>query len=108
MCVWIYQIVCVSLYFTHKLFETMAQVKFYLHKRGEQKTNLPVVLKYTFGKGHRFEYYTGLHANTSHYIAKYYTKQSGKPFKDGAPNAEYLNGESGQIDHLIPEQIDHL
>lgn len=75
----------------------MAQIKFYLHKRGDSKTNLPVVLKYTFGKGQRFEYYTGLRANASHYIVKYYAKQSGKPFKDSAPNAEYLNSETEKI-----------
>jgi len=75
----------------------MAQVKFYLQRRGDSKTNLPVVLKYMFGKGKRFEYYTKLHANASHYILKYYSKQSGRPFKDSAPNAEYLNSEAEKI-----------
>ena len=75
----------------------MAQVKFYLHKRGIIKTNLPIVLKYTFNKGSRLEYYTGLHANASWYIGKYYTKLSGKPIKDNAPNAEYLNNKIDEI-----------
>lgn len=75
----------------------MAQVKFYLHKRGDSKINLPVILKYTFGYGKRFEYYTKLRANSSHYITRYYTKQSGKPFKDNAPNAEFLNSEVEKI-----------
>jgi hypothetical protein len=82
----------------------MSQVKFYLHKRGEAKTNLPIVLKYTFGKGQRLEYYTGLHANVSWYINKYYAKLSGKPIKDSAPDAEYLNGKAEEFKsniHLI-------
>ena len=79
----------------------MAQVKFYLHKRGDAKTNLPVVLKYTFGKGQRFEYYTGLHANASHYIKKYYSKQGGKPFKDSAPDAEHLNDRVEELKNSI-------
>lgn len=69
----------------------MSQVKFYLIKRGTQKTNLPITLKYTFAKGERLEYYTGLHANSSDYVDKYYTKQKGKPFKSTAQNAEYIN-----------------
>jgi integrase len=79
----------------------MAQVKFYLHKRGESKTNLPIVLKYTFGKGMRFEYYTGLHANSSWYINKYYTKLSGRPIKDSAPQAEFLNGKMEEIKSYV-------
>jgi integrase len=75
----------------------MAQVKFQLHKRGETKTNLPIVLRYTFGKGQRFEYYTGLRGNASWFIEKYYTKASGKPIKNSAPNAVYLNSKLEEI-----------
>lgn len=75
----------------------MAQVKFQLHKRGEAKTNLPILLRYTFGKGQRFEYYTGLHANASSFIEKYYTKASGKPIKNSAKDAAYLNSKLDEI-----------
>ena len=75
----------------HTNFEALSQVKFYLHKRGDLKNNLPIVLKYTFGRGQRFEYYTGLHANVSWYIEKYYAKKGGKPIKENAPDAESLN-----------------
>ena len=61
----------------------MAQARFYLQKRSGKDKNLPVYLKYTYGKGKRIEYYTRLHADTVHYIQKYYAK--GKdPFKGAA------------------------
>jgi integrase len=61
----------------------MAQARFYLQKRSGKDHNLPVYLKYTFGKGERLEYYTRLQADSSHYVHKYYAK--GKdPFKGAA------------------------
>ncbi len=61
----------------------MAQARFYLQKRSGKDKNLPVYLKYTYGKGKRIEYYTRLHADTTHYVVKYYAK--GKdPFKGAA------------------------
>lgn len=75
----------------------MTQIKFQLHKRGEAKTNLPILLRYTFGKGQRFEYYTGLHANDSWFIEKYYTKTSGKPIKASVKDAGYLNDKIDEI-----------
>lgn len=75
----------------------MSQIKFQLHKRGEVKNNLPILLRYTFGKGQRFEYYTGLHANASWFIEKYYTKASGKPIKASVKDAEYLNSKIDEI-----------
>jgi len=75
----------------------MSQIKFQLHKRGEVKNNLPILLRYTFSKGQRFEYYTGLHANSSWFIEKYYTKASGKPIKANVKDAAYLNSKLDEI-----------
>jgi len=97
MCVDISKNGCIFVLLHPNIFIHMAQVKFQLHRRGETKTNLPILLRYTFGKGQRFEYYTGLHANASWFIEKYYTKASGKPIKASAKDADYLNSKLEDI-----------
>ncbi len=84
----------VTLYgFTYTNF--MAQVKFYLEKRGDRETNIPILLSYSF-HGQRLIYYTGQRVDKKHYNDKYWKgteKGNKKPIiKANAQNADNVNG----------------
>jgi len=72
----------------------MALVKFYLEKRGDRETNIPVLMVYSF-HGQRLIYYTGLRVDKKFYNEEYWkgTEKGNKkqPIKANAPKADYLN-----------------
>jgi len=76
-------------YLRRQIHPVMAIPKFYLEGRSDRKTNIPIILRYSF-HGMRFEYYTGIRVDKKYYIPEYW-KKSGKPIKATAPRAEYQN-----------------
>jgi len=67
----------------------MAQVKFYLEKRDNKKTKLPLLLIYSFNN-QRLQYYTGYRIEKDHYEVDYW-KIGKDPVKRSAPGAHILN-----------------
>ena len=75
-------------------FFIMAQVKFYLEKRGDRITDVPILLAYSF-HGQRLIYYTGLRVDKKYYNESYWkgTEKGNKrkPIKETAPNPDHIN-----------------
>jgi len=53
--------------------------------------NLPIILKYSFNKNQRFEYYTGFRIDRNNFNEGYYKKTKADPIKTKAPDSEYIN-----------------
>jgi len=68
----------------------MAQVKFYLEKRGDRESNIPVLMAYSF-HGQRLIYYTGVRVDKKFYTPNYWKGNGRPPIKVTAPQAEFLN-----------------
>lgn len=70
----------------------MAQIKFYLEKRGDRETKVPILLSYSF-HGQRLIYYTGLRVDKKYYVEKYWTGNGKQPIKATCPDCDYLNNQ---------------
>jgi len=68
----------------------MAQAKFYLEKRGDKTTQLPILMAYSF-HGQRLIYYTGVRVDKKFYTQNYWKGNGKPPIKVTAPQAEFLN-----------------
>lgn len=71
-------------------FFIMAQIKFYLEKRGDRETNIPILMAYSF-HGQRLIYYTGVRVDKKFYTPNYWKGNGRPPIKVTAPQAEFLN-----------------
>lgn len=70
----------------------MAKIKFYLERRKDKTSDLPIILKYSF-LNQRLEYYTGYRVDKNHYNEFYWKdpNQNKKPVKKSAPRSEFIN-----------------
>lgn len=69
----------------------MAAPKFFLEHRKDKKTNLPIIMKYSF-RGDRVEFYTGIRCDADDFIPN-----SKEPVKKTAIDAEMKNDLAGII-----------